>query len=66
MIFLLTDLCSVKPQRKKKPKSQKHTKVIHCSLKNFILKFLRDSAFQEYYQTLSSGSINKRKTSSFI
>ena len=62
LIFLLTYLFSVKPQKKRK-QNLKHTKVMHCSLKKVILQ---NSAFQEYYQTLSPGSISKRKTSSFV
>ena len=62
LIFLLTYLFSVKPQRKKKPKSKTH-KNNTLLVEKFILW---NSAFQEYYQTLSPGSINNRKTSFFV
>ena len=65
MIFLLTCLCSAKPQRKKKPKSKTH-KSNTLLVEKFHLEISTETAIQEYYEILSFGSINKKKTSSFI
>ena len=56
LIISLTYLFSVKPQRKKKPKSKTHRSNV-LLVEKFILKFLHNSTFQEYYQTLSLSSI---------